>query len=146
MISIENLKVEFGVKPLFHDVSFVVNDKDRIALVGKNGAGKSTLLKIIAGLQKPTTGNVAIPTDTTIGYLPQVMNLQDDTTVRQETQKAFADIDKIKAKVDKLNEELASRTDYESESYMQLVEKFTNEHDRYMMMGAENYEAEIEAR
>ena len=97
MISIENLKVEFGVKPLFHDVSFVVNDKDRIALVGKNGAGKSTLLKIIAGLQKPTTGNVAIPTDTTIGYLPQVMNLQDDTTVRQETQKAFADIDKIKA-------------------------------------------------
>lgn len=89
-------------------------------------------------------GNVAIPTDTTIGYLPQVMNLQDDTTVRQETQKAFADIDKIKAKVDKLNEELASRTDYESESYMQLVEKFTNEHDRYMMMGAENYEAEIE--
>ena len=144
MISIENLKVEFGVKPLFHDVSFVVNDKDRIALVGKNGAGKSTLLKIIAGLQKPTTGNVAIPTDTTIGYLPQVMNLQDDTTVRQETQKAFADIDKIKAKVDKLNEELASRTDYESESYMQLVEKFTNEHDRYMMMGAENYEAEIE--
>ena len=144
MISIENLKVEFGVKPLFHDVSFVVNDKDRIALIGKNGAGKSTLLKIIAGLQKPTTGNVAIPTDTTIGYLPQVMNLQDDTTVRQETQKAFADIDKIKAKVDKLNEELASRTDYESESYMQLVEKFTNEHDRYMMMGAENYEAEIE--
>ena len=144
MISIENLKVEFGVKPLFHDVSFVVNDKDRIALVGKNGAGKSTLLKIIAGLQKPTTGNVAIPTDTTIGYLPQVMNLQDDTTVRQETQKAFADIDKIKAKVDKLNKELASRTDYESESYMQLVEKFTNEHDRYMMMGAENYEAEIE--
>ena len=144
MISIENLKVEFGVKPLFHDVSFVVNDKDRIALVGKNGAGKSTLLKIIAGLQKPTTGNVAIPTDTTIGYLPQVMNLQDDTTVRQETQKAFADIDKIKAKVDKLNEELASRTDYESENYMQLVEKFTNEHDRYMMMGAENYEAEIE--
>ena len=144
MISIENLKVEFGVKPLFHDVSFVVNDKDRIALVGKNGAGKSTLLKIIAGLQKPTMGNVAIPTDTTIGYLPQVMNLQDDTTVRQETQKAFADIDKIKAKVDKLNEELASRTDYESESYMQLVEKFTNEHDRYMMMGAENYEAEIE--
>ena len=83
MISIENLKVEFGVKPLFHDVSFVVNDKDRIALVGKNGAGKSTLLKIIAGLQKPTTGNVAIPTDATIGYLPQVMNLQDDTTVRQ---------------------------------------------------------------
>ena len=144
MISIENLKVEFGVKPLFHDVSFVVNDKDRIALVGKNGAGKSTLLKIIAGQQKPTTGNVAIPTDTTIGYLPQVMNLQDDTTVRQETQKAFADSDKIKAKVDKLNEELASRTDYESESYMQLVEKFTNEHDRYMMMGAENYEAEIE--
>ena len=144
MISIDNLKVEFGVKPLFDNVSFVINDKDRIALVGKNGAGKSTMLKIICGLQKPTSGNVAIPNDTTIGYLPQVMNLQDDTTVREETQKAFADISHMKERVDRLNAELAERTDYESESYMELVQKFTAEHERYMMMGAENYDAEIE--
>ena len=144
MISIDNLKVEFGVKPLFDNVSFVINDKDRIALVGKNGAGKSTMLKIICGLQKPTSGNVAIPNDTTIGYLPQVMNLQDNTTVREEVKKAFADISKMKERVDKLNEELAQRTDYESDSYMELVQKFTTEHERYMMMGADNYEAELE--
>lgn len=144
MISIDNLKVEFGVKPLFDNVSFVINDKDRIALVGKNGAGKSTMLKIICGLQKPTSGNVAIPNDTTIGYLPQVMNLQDNTTVREEVKKAFADISKMKERVDKLNEELAQRTDYESDSYMELVQKFTTEHERYMMMGAYNYEAEME--
>lgn len=144
MISIDNLKVEFGVKPLFENVSFVINDKDRIALVGKNGAGKSTMLKIICGLQKPTSGNVAIPNDTTIGYLPQVMNLQDNTTVREEVKKAFADISKMKERVDKLNEELAQRTDYESDSYMELVQKFTTEHERYMMMGADNYEAEME--
>ena len=144
MISIDNLKVEFGVKPLFDNVSCVINDKDRIALVGKNGAGKSTMLKIICGLQKPTSGNVAIPNDTTIGYLPQVMNLQDNTTVREEVKKAFADISKMKERVDKLNEELAQRTDYESDSYMELVQKFTTEHERYMMMGADNYEAEME--
>lgn len=144
MISIDNLKVEFGVKPLFDNVSFVINDKDRIALVGKNGAGKSTMLKIICGLQKPTSGNVAIPNDTTIGYLPQIMNLQDNTTVREEVKKAFADISKMKERVDKLNEELAQRTDYESDSYMELVQNFTTEHERYMMMGADNYEAEME--
>ena len=144
MISIDNLKVEFGVKPLFDNVSFVINDKDRIALVGKNGAGKSTMLKIICGIQKPTSGIVAFPNDTTIGYLPQVMNLQDNTTVREEVKKAFADISKMKERVDKLNEELAQRTDYESDSYMELVQKFTTEHERYMMMGADNYEAEME--
>ena len=144
MISIDNLKVEFGIKPLFDNVSFVINDKDRIALVGKNGAGKSTMLKIICGLQKSTSGNVAIPNDTTIGYLPQVMNLQDNTTMREEVKKAFADISKMKERVDKLNEELAQRTDYESDSYMELVQKFTTEHERYMMMGADNYEAEME--
>ena len=144
MISIDNLKVEFGVKPLFDNVSFVINDKDRIALVGKNGAGKSTMLKIICGLQNPISGNVAIPNDTTIGYLPQVMNLQDNTTVREEVKKAFADISKMKERVDKLNEELAQRTDYESDSYMELVQKFTTEHERYMITGADNYEAEME--
>ena len=144
MISVEGLKVEFGVKPLFNDVSFVINDRDRIALVGKNGAGKSTMLKILCGLQKPTSGVVAIPNETTIGYLPQVMKLQDDTTVKQETRKAFAHNTEMKARLDKMQQEMADRTDYESESYAQLVEKFTQEHDRYMMMGGENYEAEIE--
>ncbi len=144
MISVEGLKVEFGVKPLFNDVSFVINDRDRIALVGKNGAGKSTMLKILCGLQKPTSGVVAIPNETTIGYLPQVMKLQDDTTVKQETRKAFAHNTEMKERLDKMQQEMADRTDYESESYAQLVEKFTQEHDRYMMMGGENYEAEIE--
>ncbi len=144
MISVESLHVEFGVKPLFTDASFVVNDRDRIALVGKNGAGKSTLLKILCGLQQPTSGVVSVPNDTTIGYLPQVMILQDDTTVREEAQKAFADITKMKERIDRMNQQLAERTDYESADYMALVEKFTQEHERYMMMGAENYEAEIE--
>lgn len=144
MISVESLRVEFGVKPLFADASFVVNDRDRIALVGKNGAGKSTLLKILCGLQQPTSGVVSVPNDTTIGYLPQVMILQDNTTVRQEAQKAFDDMTKLKARIDKMNQQLAERTDYESDEYMALVEKFTLEHERYMMMGAENYEAEIE--
>ncbi len=144
MISVEGLKVEFGVKPLFSNASFVVNDHDRVALVGKNGAGKSTLLKILYGLQQPTSGTVAIPTDTTIGYLPQVMILQDDTTVKEEARKAFADNTRLKEKIDDLNRQLAERTDYESDSYAALVEKFTQEHERYMMLGGENYEAEIE--
>ena len=138
------MKVEFGVKPLFHDVSFVINDRDRIALVGKNGAGKSTMLKILCGLQKPTAGVVAIPNETTLGYLPQVMKLQDDTTVKEETRKAFSHNTEMKAKLDKMQQEMAERSDYESDDYAQLVEKFTQEHEHYMMMGGENYEAEIE--
>ena len=144
MISVEGLKVEFSAKPLFQDVSFVVNDKDQIALVGKNGAGKSTMLKILCGIQKPDAGVVAVPNDTTIGYLPQVMRLTDDTTLREETRKAFADVLKQKERVAKMERELAERTDYESESYMELVEKFSHEHDRFMLLGADNYEAELE--
>lgn len=144
MISVESLHVEFGVKPLFTDASFVVNDRDRIALVGKNGAGKSTLLKILCGKQQPTSGTVSVPHDTTIGYLPQVMVLQDDTTVREEAQKAFADVTKMKERIDALNRQLSERTDYESEDYMALVERFTQEHERYQMMGAEGCEAELE--
>lgn len=144
MISVEGLKVEFSAKPLFQDVSFVVNDKDRIALVGKNGAGKSTMLKILCGIQKPDAGVVAVPNDTTIGYLPQVMHLTDDTTLREETRKAFADVLKQKERVAKMERELSERTDYESESYMELVEKFSHEHDRFMLLGADNYEAELE--
>lgn len=144
MISVEGLKVEFGVKPLFTDVGFVVNDTDRIALVGKNGAGKSTLLKILCGRQKPTSGVVSVPNDTTIGYLPQVMNLQDDTTVREETRKAFSDTTRLKEQLDDMQQQMAERTDYDSDDYIQLVERFTQEHERYMMLGGENYEAEIE--
>ena len=144
MISVEGLKVEFGVKPLFTDVSFVVNDRDRIALVGKNGAGKSTMLKILCDLQQPTSGVVSVPNDVTIGYLPQVMKLQDDTTVREETRKAFSDNTKMEARLKKMEQEMADRTDYESDDYAALVERFTQEHERYMMLGGENYEAEIE--
>lgn len=144
MISVDGLKVEFGVKPLFEDVSFVVNDRDRIALVGKNGAGKSTMLKILCGLQKPTAGTVSVPNETTIGYLPQVMKLTDDTTVREEAYKAFSDITRLKERVDELNRQLGERTDYESEEYLDLVQRFTNAHDRYMMMGADNCDANLE--
>ena len=144
MVSVEGLKVEFGVKPLFRDVSFVINERDRIALVGKNGAGKSTLLKILNGQQKPTAGVVSVPNDTTIGYLPQVMKIADDTTVKEETRKAFSDSMRMKEHLEHMQNELDNRTDYESASYMELVEKFTQEHDRYLMMGGENYEAEME--
>ena len=144
MISIDNLKVEFGVTPLFHDVSYVINDKDRIALVGKNGAGKSTMLKIIAGLQQPTSGTVSVSGGTTIGYLPQVMVLSDCHTVREEAEQAFSHISQMQEQLDRLNQELAERTDYESEGYMALVEKFTRESERYQMMGGLNYHAELE--
>ena len=144
MISVEGLKVEFGVKPLFSDVSFVINARDRIALVGKNGAGKSTLLKILCGMERPTAGTVSVQADVTIGYLPQVMILQDDTTVREEAQKAFADIQKLKERLDRMERQMSERTDYETEDYMQLVERYTSEHERYLMMGAEGQEAAIE--
>ena len=144
LISIDNLKVEFGVTPLFHDVSYVINDKDRIALVGKNGAGKSTMLKIIAGLQQPTSGTVSVSGGTTIGYLPQVMVLSDCHTVREEAEQAFSHISQMQEQLDRLNQELAERTDYESEGYMALVEKFTRESERYQMMGGLNYHAELE--
>ena len=144
MISVEGLTVEFSVKPLFKDVSFVVNNRDCIALVGKNGAGKSTMLKILCGKQKPTAGNVSVPSGTTVGYLPQVMVLEDDTTVKEEARKAFADNTELKTRVEQLNKELSERTDYESEDYMALVERFTHEHERYLMLGGNNYEAELE--
>ena len=144
MISIENLSVEFSARPLFKDVSFVVNDRDRIALVGKNGAGKSTMLKILCGLQQPTSGTVAVPNDVTVGYLPQVMKLQDDTTVREETRKAFSEQTQLHAALEAMQKEMVERTDYESEAYAQLVERFTQENERYLLLGGDNYEAEIE--
>ncbi len=144
MISVENLKVEFGATPLFHDVSYVINKKDRIALVGKNGAGKSTMLKIIAGLQLPTDGKVSIPKDMTIGYLPQVMILSDSCTVMEEAEKAFAHVAEMQENIERMNQELAERTDYESDSYQKLIERITHENERFMMMGGTNYKAEIE--
>ena len=144
MISIENLKIEFGTKPLFENTSFTINPKDRIALVGKNGAGKSTLLKIISRQQQPTEGTVSIPQDTKIGYLPQVMILSDDTTVRQEAQKAFADVAAMQQHVKLLEQQMSERTDYESDEYMALVERYTQEHERFLMMGTEGLEAELE--
>ena len=144
MISVEQLKVEFNATPLFDDVSYVINKKDRIALVGKNGAGKSTMLKILAGLQMPTSGNVAIPRDTTIGYLPQVMVLADNRTVMQEAELAFEHIFELQASLEKMNAELAERTDYDSEEYHNLIDRFTNENERFLMMGGTNFQAEIE--
>lgn len=144
MISVENLSVEFSARPLFADVSFVINKKDRIALVGKNGAGKSTLLKILAKQQLPTSGNVAIQNDISIGYLPQVMVLSDEHTVMEEAEKAFEHISEMQERIEKLNNQLAERTDYESADYMNLVERFTYESERFQMMGGMNYHAELE--
>ena len=144
MVSVEKLRVEFGATPLFQDVSYVINDKDRIALVGKNGAGKSTMLKIIAGLQQPTSGTVAVSGGSTIGYLPQVMVLSDEHTVREEAEQAFSHISQMQERLDRMNQELSDRTDYDSESYMALVEKFTHESERFQMMGGMNYQAELE--
>lgn len=144
MISIDHLSVEFSARPLFTDVSYVINDRDRIALVGKNGAGKSTMLKVIAGLQAPTEGTVSIPRDATVAYLPQVMVLSDGHTVREEAEKAFGGIRSMERQIRELNDQLAERTDYESEDYMALVEKFTHLNDRFQLMGGLNYQAELE--
>lgn len=144
MISVEGLKVEFGVTPLFEDVSFVINKKDRIALVGKNGAGKSTMLKILSGLQYPTEGTVAVQRGVTIGYLPQVMILSDTRTVSEEAEMAFDHIHELQDRLEKMNQELTDRTDYESESYHKLIEQFTHDNERFLMMGGNNYQAEIE--
>ena len=144
MISVEGLKVEFNATPLFEDVSYVINKKDRIALVGKNGAGKSTMLKILAGIQQPTAGIVAVPRECTIGYLPQVMILSDKRTVMQEAELAFEHIFEMQAGIERMNQQLAERTDYDSEDYQKLIDRFTHENERFLMMGGTNYRAEIE--
>ncbi|MEE0804829.1 MAG: ABC-F family ATP-binding cassette domain-containing protein, partial [Prevotellamassilia sp.] len=144
MLSVESLSVEFSARPLFSGVSFVVNAKDRIALVGKNGAGKSTMLKILAGIQTPTSGNVSIQRNISVGYLPQVMVLTDDSTVLEETEKAFKHVHQMQRELEQLNNELSVRTDYESEDYMELVEIFTHKSELYQLIGGMNYRAEME--
>ena len=136
--------MEFNATPLFEDVSYVINKKDRIALVGKNGAGKSTMLKILAGIQQPTSGVVAVPRECTIGYLPQVMVLSDERTVMQEAELAFEHIFEMQADIERMSQQLAERTDYDSEDYQKLIDRFTHENERFLMMGGTNYRAEVE--
>ena len=144
MISVEGLTVEFGGNPLFDDITYVINKKDRIALVGKNGAGKSTMLKIIAGLQSPTSGSVNMPKDLTIGYLPQQMKLADSRTVMNEAEQAFSHIFELQSRIERMNEELSVRTDYESEEYHELIERVSNATEQLSLIGAASYQAEIE--
>jgi len=144
MISVQNLSVEFSARPLFDNINYVINKRDRIALVGKNGAGKSTMLKIIAGLQSPTSGQVAVPADTTVGYLPQQMKLTDTATVIEEVRKAYSHVDEMKQRLDRMNNELATREDYDSESYRQLIEHVSDLTERLAMEQSENFEAEME--
>lgn len=145
MISINNLCVEFSARPLFSDISFVINDNDKIALTGKNGAGKSTLLKILAGLESPTSGTIGKPNDLTIGYLPQQMNLADETTLVNETRKAFNDLIGLREEIERVNQELADSTDYESDEYQKLIDRLTFLNERLEIHGASNMDAEIES-
>ena len=144
MISINNLSVEFSARSLFDNINYVINPRDRIALVGKNGAGKSTMLKIIAGLQQPTAGTVSVPADVTIGYLPQQMKLQDSVTLAEEVRKAFSHIQQLHDRLDHLNAELAMRTDYESDEYHKLIEQITDLTEHIAIVGSDNCEAEME--
>ena len=144
MISIEGLSVAFGGNTLFDNITYVINKKDRIALVGKNGAGKSTMLKIIAGLQAPTSGNVNMPKDLTVGYLPQQMNLSDTRTVMEEAEQAFSHIFELQSRIERMNTELSERTDYESEYYQELIERVSNANEQLALIGASNYQADRE--
>lgn len=144
MISVDGLTVEFGGSALFSDVSFVINEKDRIALMGKNGAGKSTLLKILAGVREPSLGNVSAPKDTVIAYLPQHLMTEDGRTVFEETAQAFAHLHEMEAEIAELNKQLETRTDYESDSYMELIERVSTLSEKFYSIEEINYDADIE--
>ncbi len=144
MISVNNLSVEFSAKALFDNINYVINPKDKIALVGKNGAGKSTMLKIIAGLQKPTSGNVVVPDGVTVGYLPQQMVLADNTTVLDEVRKVYAHLEEMHRRLDSLAEEAQSRTDYESDEYQKLIENISSLTEYLAIADSDNNEAEME--
>ena len=144
MITVNDVSVQFGGTSLFSDVSFAINENDKIALMGKNGAGKSTLLKIIAGASKPSTGNISAPKEAVIAYLPQHLLTQDDATVMEETSKAFAEVFQMKAEIDDINEQLTIRTDYESDDYMKLIERVSELSEKFYSIEEVNYEAEVE--
>ncbi|MEN9489235.1 MAG: hypothetical protein RL494_1500, partial [Bacteroidota bacterium] len=144
MITVNDISVEFGGTTLFSEVTFAINENDKIALMGKNGAGKSTLLKIVAGENKPTRGNISAPSDAVIAYLPQHLLTKDDCTVMEETSKAFADVLNMKAEIDQINEQLTIRTDYESDEYMKLIERVSELSEKYYSIEEVNYEAEVE--
>ena len=144
MISAENLAVEFGGTTLFKDISFQINEKDRIALMGKNGAGKSTLLKILAGERKPSRGVVTVPKDTVIAYLPQHLMTEDHRTVFEETAQVFNYIKEAEKEIDRLNEELSTRTDYESDDYMKLIEKVSALSEKFYAIDNVHFDEDIE--
>ena len=144
MITVNDISVQFGGTTLFSDVSFAINENDKIALMGKNGAGKSTLLKIIAGASKPSTGNISTPKEAVIAYLPQHLLTKDEATVFEETSKAFADVFKMKSEIDEINEQLTIRTDYESDGYMKLIERVSELSEKFYSIEEVNYEAEVE--
>ncbi|SHM12771.1 ABC-F family ATP-binding cassette domain-containing protein [Flavobacterium chilense] len=144
MITVNDISVQFGGTTLFSDVSFAINENDKIALMGKNGAGKSTLLKIIAGQSKPSTGSISTPKDAVVAYLPQHLLTKDGSTVMEEASKAFGEIFKMKAEIDEINEQLTVRTDYESDEYMKLIERVSDLSEKYYAIEEVNYEAEVE--
>lgn len=144
MITVNDIAVEFGGTTLFSDITFAINENDKIALMGKNGAGKSTLLKIVAGENKPTRGGISAPSDAVIAYLPQHLLTADDCTVMEETSKAFADVLNMKKEIDEINEQLTIRTDYESDAYMKLIERVSELSEKYYSIEEVNYEAEVE--
>ena len=144
MITVNDISIQFGGTTLFADVSFAINENDKIALMGKNGAGKSTLLKIIAGQSKPSTGNVSTPKDAVVAYLPQHLLTTDGATVIEEASKAFGEIFSMKKEIDQINEQLTSRTDYESDDYMKLIERVSDLSEKFYAIDEINYEAEVE--
>ena len=144
MISIDKISLNFGGFDLFKEISFLIKPKDRIGLIGKNGAGKTTLLKLITGIEKPTTGTVTLPKGTTLGYLPQQMNLVDTRTLKEETILAFDEIINLEKEIAKINREIASSEDYHSPEYLEKLDKITELNERYSILGGENYESELE--